>query len=71
MVSRTTMPGTRRGSGSGMSPRPVLLPLPPGENCAYNEQGRSCSASHIKVDGKRAQCTGETSCSTFKQKNCC
>ena len=41
------------------------------ENCAFNEQGRSCSASHIKVDGKRAQCTGETSCSTFKQKNCC
>ena len=28
---RTAMPGTRRGSGSGMSPRPVLLPLPPGE----------------------------------------
>lgn len=41
------------------------------ENCAYNEQGRTCSASHIKVDGKRAQCTGETSCTTFKQKGCC
>ena len=41
------------------------------ENCAYNEQGRSCTAAHIKVDGKRAQCTGETSCTTFKQKGCC
>ena len=41
------------------------------ENCAYNEQGRTCSASHIKVDGKRAQCTGETRCTTFKQKGCC
>ncbi len=41
------------------------------ENCLYNEQGRSCTAGHIKVDGKRAQCTGETSCSTFKQKHCC
>ena len=38
---------------------------------AYNEQGRSCTAAHIKVDGKRAQCTGETSCTTFKQKGCC
>ena len=41
------------------------------ENCLYNEQGHSCTASHIKVDGKRAQCTGETSCPTFKQKHCC
>ena len=41
------------------------------ENCLYNEQGHSCTAAHIKVDGKRAQCTGETSCTTFKQKHCC
>ena len=41
------------------------------ENGAYNEQGRSCTAAHIKVDGKRAKGTGETSCTTFKQKGCC
>ena len=36
------------------------------ENCAYNCHGRSCSAGSIRVDGKSAHTTGETSCSTFK-----
>lgn len=41
------------------------------EHCVYNEDGEICFADHIKVDGKRAQCTGETCCSTFKPKSCC
>lgn len=41
------------------------------ENCAFNEGGCTCKAEHIKVDGRCAECTGETCCSTFKPKNCC
>ncbi len=37
-------------------------------NCVYNEDGCTCCADHIKVDGRCAQCTGETCCSTFKAK---
>lgn len=36
------------------------------KNCSYNEMGSICGASHIKIDGQRAICTGETCCSTFK-----
>lgn len=39
------------------------------ENCSYNEAGSICAASHIKVDGQRANCTDETCCSTFKPKS--
>lgn len=41
------------------------------ENCAYNEDGCTCCAEHIKVDGKKAQRTGETCCSTFEPRSCC
>lgn len=37
-------------------------------NCEYNEHGTGCIADHIRVDGRNAHSTGETCCSTFKQK---
>lgn len=36
------------------------------ETCEFNEHGTGCSAQHIKVDGKSAQTTDGTRCSTFK-----
>lgn len=39
------------------------------KNCAYNPDGYSCSAEHIDVSGKSAECTGETCCDTFKRKS--
>lgn len=36
------------------------------ETCEFNEHGTGCSAQHIKVDGKAAQTTDGTRCSTFK-----
>lgn len=39
------------------------------ENCAFNERGAVCGAGRIRVDGKSATTTGETSCSTFKPKD--
>ncbi len=36
------------------------------ENCEYNENGKGCSARHIKVDGKTAHSTEGTCCATFK-----
>ncbi len=41
------------------------------ENCAYNKDGCTCTAEHIRVDGKRAHCTNETCCQTFEEKPCC
>lgn len=38
------------------------------KNCVYNPDGTSCSAAHIEVAGKTAECTGETCCDTFRQK---
>ena len=35
----------------------------------FHGEADSCTAEHIKVDGKRARSTGETSCSTFRPKN--
>ncbi len=39
------------------------------ENCEYNEHGSACGAERIRVDGRTAHTTGETSCSTFKPKD--
>lgn len=41
------------------------------ESCVYNENGCSCTAEHINVDGKRAHATCDTCCSTFKEKSGC
>lgn len=38
-------------------------------NCEYNEHGTGCNADRIKVDGRTAHTTGETCCSTFKQRS--
>ena len=38
------------------------------ENCEFNEHGASCTASRIRVDGRAAHTTGETCCSTFREK---
>ena len=38
-------------------------------NCSFHGEADSCTAEHLKVDGKRARSTGETSCSTFRPKN--
>ena len=38
-------------------------------NCSYHGESDSCTAEHIKVDGKRARSTGETCCTTFRPKN--
>ena len=38
-------------------------------NCSYHDELDNCTAGHIKVDGKRAESTGETCCSTFRPKN--
>lgn len=37
--------------------------------CEYNEHGSVCRAESIRVGGKNARCTNETSCSTFKSRD--
>ena len=40
-------------------------------SCKYNTRDCRCSAKHIEVENEKANCKGETYCSTFAPRGTC
>lgn len=39
------------------------------ENCSYNDRAMYCTADEISIGPHLAECSGDTTCVTFRQKD--